>query len=163
MVGVVGSSLLVAAMVVVFVYERANAEVLDEEDELTAAIAQASLSGTVGVGLSDTKTDNITAVGPSNVTFTLTWSAEQGTDTLKLTVTPPSGSGMGMVASVAEDDGSITVRVTVPDGYAAQGNWTVKVDFLSAEPDTLPGGVSPPAGGMTDDSVGYKVAVAFAA
>lgn len=163
-VGIVGSSLLVAAMVVVFVYERANAEALDDEGEgdLTAAIAQSKLSGTVNVGSSDTKTDNITAVGPSNVTFTLTWTASQGSDTLRFTVTPPSGSDLAPMTSSAENDGSISLRVTVPANHESQGLWSVKVDFTAATADPLPGGIPPPAGGMTDSSVSYSVAVAFA-
>ena len=160
-IGIVGSALLVAAMVVVFVYERANAEVGDEEG-LTASIEQPSLSGTANVGQSDTKQANITAVGPSNVTFTLTWTAEQGSDTLKLSITPPSGSEIAAKGSSNEDDGSITVTVPVPADYMGQGLWSVKVDFVSARPAPLPGGVSPPAGGMTDSSVSYSVAVAFA-
>lgn len=161
MVGIVGSALLVAAMVVVFVYERANAEVLDDDENLTASIAQSSLSGTANVGQSDTKQANITAVGPSNVTFTLTWNAGQGSDTLKLSITPPSGSQIAAKASANEDDESITVTVPIPADYMGQGLWSVKVDFMSAEPASLPGGISPPAGGMTDSSVSYTVAVAF--
>lgn len=164
LIGIVGSVLLVAAMVIVFAYERANAEVAsDGDDDLVASIAQASLGGSVAVGASDTKTNNITAVGPSNLTFTLTWTASQGSDTLRLTVTAPSGStGISAMTSPAEDDGSITVKVPIPADYAGQGLWSVKVDFTQATPDSLPGGVSPPVGGMTDSSVSYTVAVAFA-
>lgn len=162
MVGIVGSSLLVAAMVVVFVYERANAQGLEDDEDLAASIAQSTLSGTVNVGSSDTKTDNITAVGPSNVTFTLTWTASQGSDTLRLTVTPPSGSGLAPMTSTAEDDGSISLRITVHAEHESQGLWSVKVDFTAATADPLPGGIPPPAGGMTDSSVSYSVAVAFA-
>lgn len=162
LVGIVGSALLVAAMVVVFAYERANAaEVRDNGEGLTPSIGQASLTGTVNVGSSDTKTSDITAVGATNVTFMLTWTASQGTDTLRLAVTPPAGSDITARTSQAEDDGSITVTVPVPADYAAQGNWTLKVDFVSAEPDTLPGGVTPPVGGMTDSSVSYTISVAF--
>lgn len=163
LIGIVGSVVLVAAMVVVFVYERANAEVADDtDDNMVASIAQASLSGSVAVGASDSKTNDITAVGPSNLTFTLAWSAAQGSDTLRLTVTPPSGSeGLNTMTSQAENDGSIKLTVQIPAGHASHGNWTVKVDFTQATPDPLPGGISPPMGGMTDSNVSYTVAVAF--
>jgi hypothetical protein len=160
-IGIVGSALLVAAMVVVFAYERANAQVATGED-LEPAIAQSSLSGSVAVGSSDTKTANITAVGPANVTFHLSWSANNGRDTLRLTVTPPPGSGMQASTSTPSDSGDITVTIPVPAGTENAGNWTVKVDFTAAAPDPLPGGIPPPAGGMTDASVSYEVAVAFA-
>ena len=164
LIGIVGALVLVAVMVLVFAYESVNVEAADGTgDDLVASIDQASVSGSVAVGSSDSKTDNITAVGPRNLTFTLTWTASQGSATLRLTVTPPSGgTDVTAMTSQAEDDGSITVKVPIPADYARQGLWTVKVDFTQATPDDLPGGISPPVGGMTDSAVSYTVAVAFA-
>lgn len=157
-IGIVGSALLVAAMVVVFAYERANAQVADP-DELTASVAQSTLSGTANVGQSDTKMDNITAPAGTNVTFKLTWTQGNGPDTLKITATPPAGSGITAKSSPNENDGSITLVVAVP--MDAVGDWSVKVDFVSAQGGTLPGGIANP-NAPADTSVSYSVAVSIA-
>ncbi|MEA3136896.1 MAG: hypothetical protein QOJ26_1244 [Thermoplasmata archaeon] len=162
LVGIVGSALLVAAMVVVFVYERNNAQAALGDDALVTHVGEASLSGSVAVGQSDSKTDHIAASGPANVTFHLTWTAGNGRDTLKITATPPVGSNLTAKSSQAENDGAIDLVVSIPADGESDGNWTIKVEFTQAAANPLPGGIPPPAGGMTDSTVSYKVAVAVA-
>lgn len=167
LVGIVGSVILVAAMVIVFAYERSNAVATDDgaPDDMAATFNNHTVAGSVGVGASDTKMDNFTVDGPTNVTFLLTWSATNGRDTLRLTVMPPPGSEMVEGAtSEASDEGTISLRVAVPAGGWASGEWTVKVDFTEANPDSLPGGIDPPVPPpmSTDSSVSYSVAVSSA-
>lgn len=159
LVGIVGCVVLVGAMVGVFWYERSTAEAAAAPGTVTE-IAGPTLDGTVGVGETATELAEFTATSARNVTFTLTWSATNGRDTLKLTVAPPTGSGItegGM--SQEEDDGHITLAVEVPEGASPQGPWEIKVQFVSAEPDPLPGGVPPPSPvpAQTDASVDFTV------
>lgn len=159
-IGIVGSVILVAAMVVVFVYERNNVQAApDVATPPTTHVAVASLSGAVPVSKSDSKMDNITAVGPVTITFNLKWTAQamDSKDTLKLTITPPMGN-VTAPAPVSGDTGDLSVTVTVPAGTVLQGNWGVAVEFTKATPGTLPGGVMNPAA-TTDSSVSYTVTV----
>lgn len=159
-VGVVGAVVLVVAMVGVFSYERARAPGLDGEGESLGDEAGPTLEGSVQVGKSDVKVANVTATSASNVTFHLTWKATNGKDTLKLTVAPPTGSGIEEGAvSEAVDSGEVTVTVRVPPGASPEGGWQVTVEFVKATPAALPGGVPPPTPppGSTDASVAYKV------
>lgn len=161
-IGIVGSVILVTAMVVVFVYERNNVQATpDVATPPTTHVAVASLSGSVAVSKSDSKMDNITAVGSTDIKFHLTWTATNGKDTLKLTVAPPKGN-LTAASSTPTDSGDVTVTVHVPAGTVVRGDWTVQVDFTTATPAPLPGGIQPPAGGMTDSTVSYTVAVAAA-
>ena len=160
-VGIAGAVLLVAAMVVVFAYERDNAQA-SSAAPVAAHLANAKLTGSVARGASDSKTDHIAQAGPANVTFHLTWTATNGKDTLTITATPPPGSGLKAATSQATDSGSASVTVPIPANQASDGNWTIEVDFAQATPAPLPGGVSPPVGGMTDASASYTVDVKVA-
>lgn len=161
-IGIAGAVMLIAAMVGVFAYERANAEVPDEGGEPTpeASIGQETLTGNVDLGSSVTRTNNITAVGPSHLTFVMTWSASEGSDTLRLTVTPPADSGLAQRASQEEEDGSITVRFAIAAEHVSHGDWTLKVDFTRATPDDV-AGIPPPAGGTTDSTVSFGIGTMF--
>lgn len=161
-IGILGSLVLISAMVGVFVYERASAQAASDApgDETTAGIAGPTLTDTVAIGETETSLANVTATSARNVTFTLAWTATSGRDTLKLTVAPPTGSGIPEGgASDGEDDGEIVVPVLVPEGASPQGQWEVKVEFVRAEPDLLPGGVPPPSPvpSETDSSVKYTI------
>lgn len=163
--GVAGAIVLVAAMVGVFVYERNVA--------IAAGTAQTpptgplvldgpGLEGEVALGATEDALLNLTTPGMTNVTFTLTWTATNGRDTLRLTVAPPTGSGVEEGAvSEPEDDGEITVTVAVPNtsptGTLGAGDWKVSVEFVDASPDTV---VDPPVTppGTTDASVSWRLA-----
>jgi hypothetical protein len=161
-IGIIGSVVLVAAMVVVFVYERNNPPA--GTGDATGAenhIAMGSLSGSVNVRSSSSMTDNITAVGPTNVTFHLHWTATNGRDSMQVSVTPPTGSNVSAPASMAGDSGDLSITAHIVDGVTAWGNWTIKVDFTDASAMTLPGGVNNPTA-MTDSKVSYTIDVKFA-
>lgn len=162
LIGIVGCAVLVGAMVGVFWSERTTALAAGAGpgDGRVTGIAGPALEGAVAIGETKTELAQIDAATARNLTFTLTWSATNGRDTLKLTIAPPTGSGIpegGM--SEEEDDGEITVTVRVPEGASAAGQWEVKVQFVSAEPDALPGGIPPPdpLPAETDASVDYTV------
>lgn len=164
-VGIVGSAILVAAMVGVFWYERSVAQVGEAPDDAggNPVAPPSPVTGTVELGETATSLVNVPAANASvrNVTFRLSWTAENGRDTLKLTVAPPPGSGIpegGM--SEPADTGDVSVTVRVPEGATAVGVWEVKVEFVRADPDPLPGGLPPPTPppNSTDGSVDYSVA-----
>jgi hypothetical protein len=157
-IGIIGSVVLVTAMVVVFVYERNNMPAAPVVTTPVTHVAVASLAGSVSLSGRDAKMDNITAVGPTDVKFHLTWTATNGKDTLILTVTPPKGN-VSAVTSAPTDSGDATVVVHVPAGTVLRGDWKVQVEFTSAKPTPLPVPIQPPAGGMTDASVSYSVGV----
>lgn len=164
-VGIVGAVILVTAMVGVFYYERSVAATPNGEGDGGPATNSTSgpiVSGTVAVGATDSKLANVTATSARNVTFTLTWTATNGADTLQVTVAPPTGSGI-MEGAVSEpsDSGEIVVTVEVPEGATPTGEWKIDVTFTQATPDPLPGGIPPPTPppNSTDASVDYSVAV----
>lgn len=165
-VGIVGSAILVAAMVGVFWYERSVAPVGDAAPTDAGgdpATPPSPVAGTVALGETATTLVNVSSANATvrNVTFQLTWSATNGRDTLKLTVAPPPGSGI-LEGAISEptDSGDVSVTVQVPEGATAVGVWEVKVEFVRADPDPLPGGVPPPTPppNSTDESVAYSVA-----
>jgi hypothetical protein len=159
LIGIVGSALLVAAMVAVFAYERNNAQASGADDADGPVVGEPELLGSVQVGSSSQKTVAIAADGPANITFHLAWTASNGRDTLRFTVLPPPGSDLPAAPSQESDSGDLMMVVPLADGQRSDGNWTLKVEFTQASGDELPGGISPPVGGMTDSSVSYKVHV----
>lgn len=151
-VGIVGACALVAVMIGVFAYEYNSAP--DASDLVASTSAGPNASATTNVGASSTQTVELTQTHISNVTFTLTWTAQAAPDTLKLSVEGPNG--IAPVASQAEDDGSITLTVPVDhlDADKGAGQWTLTVDFVSAEEtsDGLPMGIDNPATEPESDS-----------
>ena len=164
--GLVGVLVLAGAMVGVFFYERGTAQAagIGAPDDADAATipTELSLKGTATLGEVDTQIVTLTQATATSVTFRLSWTATNGKDTLKLTVAPPTGSGITEGgASEPTDTGEITLSVVVPAGASPAGGWEVKVEFVSAQPDPLPGGIPPPTPppGSTDASVSYTVDV----
>ncbi len=165
--GVIGAALLVVAMVGVFAYERAAA---GEDGEAQDTVlpprnpAVDSLTGTVAVGASDSKTVPIPASSASNATFHLSWAATNGRDTLQFSLVAPAGSNITEgLRSPPSDNGRLTLAVRIPSGANATGEWKVTVQFVNAEPALLPGGIPPPTPppNSTDASVAYRVDVAL--
>lgn len=164
-IGIVGCAILVAAMIGVFTYERATAQASGAGIATRSVpIVGPTVDGSVQLGKSDTKIANITATSATNVTFHLTWQATNGKDSLKITVAPPTGSGITEGAvSGAQDSGDISVTVRVPAGASPAGGWQVKVEFTNAAPAAMPGGIQPPTPppNSTDASVTYHVATSI--
>lgn len=162
-IGIVGVVILVAAMVGVFTYERGQASSLTGAGGVTQNLTGPPASGTVALGETDDKTIVINQTGLTNITFTLTWTPGQGTDTLKLVAAPGNDTGFTSgFESQAEDDGSITLVVpignTAQSGVIGVGSWQISVEFVSAAPGGIgpvPPVVTPP--GSTDTSVAYAV------
>lgn len=162
-IGIVGAVILVTAMVGVFYYERnVAAPPVGDGDDAPANATGPTATGTVALGETHSQVVNVTQTAARNVTFTLTWSAASGADTLQLTVAPPTGSGI-LEGNVSEpsDSGEIVVTVPVPEGASPAGGWKIEVTFSEARPDQLPGGVPPPVTppNSTDASVDYTVAI----
>lgn len=163
-VGIVGAVILVTAMVGVFYYERNVAATPTTGDDGPATNTTGpTATGTVAVGATESKLLNVTSATARNITFTLTWTATNGADTLQLTVAPPTGSGIleGAISDPS-DTGTITVTVAVPEGANPVGEWKADVTFEQANPDPLPIGpppVTPP--NSTDASVDFEIAVSY--
>jgi hypothetical protein len=159
--GALGAVFVLAAMAGVFVYERGTApESAVGDVSSTQNRAGPSLAGSVGLGKTTALLANVTEHSASNITFHLAWKATSGHDQLRLTVAPPARSGIDHGAAPdASDSGDITANVTIPVGADPAGEWEVKVSFESASPDSLPGGISPPASppGTTDATVSFSV------
>lgn len=168
-IGVLGAFILITAMIGVFTYERSVALAVgigpEETGAATTTLAGPAISGTTPVGDHSEETLTIATAGLTNVTFTLTWTAENGRDTLQLVVTPPGESAQA-TQSEPEDDGEIALRVPVAnpaaDGTLGTGDWRVTIAFLSAStgaPVEPP--VAPPAG--TDAQVDWALATTLEA
>lgn len=165
-IGIVGVVILVAAMVGVFTYERGQAGNLpDAGSGSTTNFTAPAESGTVALGATEDVDISLNQTGMTNVTFTLTWTATNGVDTLRLVVTPANDTGLTSgFESDAEDDGEITLTVPVPNTNAAGttgvGNWRVSVEFVSADPDLPAPDPVPPPPGTTDTEVDFTIDIA---
>jgi hypothetical protein len=156
--GIIGALALVGVMVGVFAYEYQNAPAMDEDMVLTTSSGP-SLSGTTAVTETSTETATITQDHVRNVTFTLTWTEGVAPDTMKIHVVGPGGEATGEDQS---DSGIALVTVPVPEGEDGMGDWTVHVEFVSAESseEDLPLGLDDPTNEPTSDtSVSWMVAV----
>lgn len=157
-IGIVGSIVLVAAMIGVFTYERSQANagafaVTWESVQSDGPTAE----GSTPLQQSTETTVDITQTNLTSVDFTVAWTPTQGTDTLRVTVTPPEGSGLNATDPVEGDSGSITVTVPIPNevptverasgadesdatarlagthaSTLGTGTWTITVEFVSA-------------------------------
>ncbi|MFA5862240.1 MAG: hypothetical protein WDA16_11160 [Candidatus Thermoplasmatota archaeon] len=162
-IGIVGAIILVAGMVAVFSYERdaADTNVPGGAGALVNATGPTT-TGTVDLGKSAEKLVTMNGTHLRNVTFTLTWKATNGKDTLKLTVSPPAGVPEGAV-SEPKDTGTITVTVPIPatdNATLGAGDWKIKVEFTRADAGTpVPLPTAPP--GTTDASVAWSVATTY--
>ena len=157
--GIVGGLILVTALVGVFLYERnaGNGPASGVSPPPSIGYTLTPATGTVAVGSSAEQLMRVNASGIHHANFTLTWTATQGRDTLKLTVSPPAGSGIttGGV-SQPSSSGSIRVPVDIPDGASPIGDWKVKVEFVSADPGApIPAPTALPVG--MDSSVSWSV------
>jgi hypothetical protein len=167
-IGIVGAVILVGAMVAVFVYERnspaaqqAAAAANGGAFSLVTA-AGPSAKDSVALGASKDATISIARQNLTNATFTLTWTAGSGKDTLSLMVMGPDG--LGSMTATKSDTGKVTVTVPIPNAAPTPGSpttkgvgdWKVTVKFESADPG-LPVSppVNPPVG--TDSSVSWSV------
>lgn len=146
-VGILGAVILVAAMVGIFYYEGTQAPTgvaNGPGGPATNPSVRANLTTVDGPKLSSdgsqpagpgvTKNVTINQSGVRKVEFTLTWTddnsaAPGGPDTLKLTVTPPSGAG-ATAKSDSKDTGTITLSFENLTA-AASGQWAVTVEVTS--------------------------------
>jgi hypothetical protein len=168
-VGIIGTCVLVAAMVGVFLYERNNAGTTgtgpDTGGPGGALASPAPVTGSTAVGQSKDATILVNATSASTVTFTLTWTPSQTSkDTLSLAIKPPAGATIQVNGTQQSDAGKIEVSVPVPSGVSPAGTWTATVKFVSASPTV--GGVTPPTnplppGTGTDASVSWSLATAL--
>lgn len=174
-IGIVGSIVLVAAMIGVFTYERsqANAGAFAVTWESVQSDGP-SAEGSTPLQQSTETTVDIAQTNLTSVDFTVSWTPTQGTDTLRVTVTPPEGSGLNATEPVEGDSGTITVSVPVPNAlptvdraagadesdatarlaqsYASPvgtGTWTITVEFVSAS-GVIPVPGAPPVGSDTE-------------
>ena len=167
-VGIVGTAVLVAAMVGVFTYERNSAGPAAPgpgDGGAAGNVTVPDATGTTGVGRTTEQKVVVNATSAASVTFTLTWKASQGKDTLQLAVKPPAGSAIVVNATPRSDSGRIELVVGVPAGVSPKGEWTASVTVASAAPGlplTPPVSppVTPPAG--TDAAVSWTLATKLA-
>ncbi|HVL49639.1 MAG TPA: hypothetical protein VM889_13875 [Candidatus Thermoplasmatota archaeon] len=157
-VGVVGAVILVIAMIGVFKYEGDQAgSATGGRNAFDVAWSTTDKAGPSADGSVNLKgsADGALKVAEANVTkatFALTWTATNGKDKLKLTVTSPSGeaktaeSDTGTVnvafdvaplppATTARgDDANAAKKGLAPQAgaNAAVGEWKLKVEFLDA-------------------------------
>lgn len=159
-IGIVGAAILVAGMIAVFTYERGVAITNTKNTGGLVNSTGPTTTGSVDLGKSADKIVTINASHLTNVTFTLTWKATNGKDTLKLTVSPPEGIPAGAV-SEPKDTGTITLTIPVPAGSGnatlGAGDWKLKVEFTKADPGA-PVGLPTPPPAMTDASVSWSIA-----
>lgn len=157
-IGIVGSVVLVAAMIGVFTYERNQANagafaVTWGTEDATGPTAE----GSTALTETSQATVDVAQTNLTEVAFTVTWTPAQGTDTLRVTLVPPDGSGLNASEPVQSDTGTILVSVTVPNpvptvdraaganeadatarlaqahaSTLGTGTWTVSVEFVSA-------------------------------
>ncbi|MHB8586007.1 MAG: hypothetical protein ACYDDF_09290 [Thermoplasmatota archaeon] len=173
-VGIVGAVILVAAMVGVFLYERNSpaAEANGTSGSTSGALVLANLSGagasgTVAVQKTTTQMVNLGFKNMTKATFTVKWTpGSTSSDTVQVTVTPPVGGGNS--TGVTSTNGSATITINVPNPKpsgaaeaAGIGNWTVAVNFMSAQATTQAGSVPPipgaPGTPLTDSSLSFQV------
>lgn len=157
-VGILGAVILVAAMVGIFYYEGTQAPSGVATGPTTPGAppgGSANLTvsdgprlasdGSQPAGATVTKNVTINQTGVRRVEFTLTWTDDAsqppgGPDTLKLTVTPPSGAGAG-AKSDERNTGSIALTFENLTA-AASGQWMVSVQVTSTGDPATP--VPPP-------------------
>lgn len=165
-IGIVGVVILVSAMVGVFTYERGQAAGISDGTGVgTMTLAGPSLDGTLAVGASADETITLNQTGMTNITFTLTWTATNGVDTMRLSVAPSAETLMTTGASSdAETDGEITLTIPVPNtlanGATGVGAWQVSVEFVSASTG-LPAEPPVPPPGSTDAEVAWSLATSI--
>lgn len=167
-IGIVGAAVLVAAMFGVFQYEKAlAASGPGPADWAPATLAGPGLTGTTDLGAVSEETLNLTQLNLTDVTFTLAWAAQSGSDTLTLTVVPPEGVA-GEALTVSGDTGTLTLSVPVANakptagapGTLGVGDWQVSIQFTSASgaaPSQVPVPVNP------DGSVSWTLATSLTA
>lgn len=143
-VGIVGAALLVVAMIGVFKYEGSQAQSTlgSQAFDVTWATATANGPALDGTTPLEGATSGNLTVAQANLTqvkFTLTWTAQNGRDTLALTVTPPAGSGL-QANSTSSDAGTLTlvfdVPNTVPEPHPVFGNSQADAERRLADQQT---------------------------
>lgn len=164
LIGIVGAAVLVAAMVGVFQYEQAIAAgAPGPADWALATAAGPGVAGATDLGAVSEEIVNVTRLNLTEVAFTLTWTAQNGADTLTLTVVPPEGVASEPL-TVSGDSGTLELKVPVPNekptGAArtlGAGEWQVSVQFTSAS------GLAPqsPVPVAADASVSWSLATSL--
>ncbi|MHB8604051.1 MAG: hypothetical protein ACYDCK_02250 [Thermoplasmatota archaeon] len=165
LIGIIGAVVLVLAMVGVFVYERnspaAQAAVGAGDLKLTSAPGPTAQGSSAFQGGSD-QTVHIATTNVTNVTFTISWTAASGADTLTATVTPPAGVTAPSGATQSSASGKITISIPVPNPKPTNGpetpgvgDWKIHVDYKSSSA-TAPPPLPAPAG--PDATVTWSVA-----
>ncbi len=187
-VGIVGAVILVAAMIGVFKYEGSRAQATLGSKSFDVAWTTKEVTGptlTSGTALRSSTEEKVTVTESSIVDadFTITWTAQQGEDTLRLTVVPPDGSDLNE-SSAEGASGSLTVTFTsineppstdrafgdetkeTEERLSAQhaksrgtGEWTIRVEFLDATGVSGPIPVAPPI--AADQEVQWTLATAL--
>lgn len=188
-VGIVGAVALIAAMAGIFQYEKSQpASTLGSKAfDVAWAIEEANGPTTTAATPLGETTETTVEVAQANLTrakFTVTWTAQQGTDTLRVVVTPPAGSGLAPGETRA-DSGEAVVEIEIPNEVppefrmfansegeararlAAQntqtlgtGTWTIAVTFEEAS-GVVPVPGLPPVG--ADTEVQWDVATILSA
>lgn len=163
-IGLVGTAILVVAMLGVFRYEATQGGGSWQVDFETATVAATRASGTTAEGAASALGIDVSERNVTRAEFALEWTDDAGAaDEFELQVTSPSGesraargsSGRVAVAFenlaplppsvrlLGEDEGTIGERVERDYASdAAAGRWNVTVRLLSAGDQTAPvGGV----------------------
>lgn len=166
-IGIVGTVILVVAMIGVFKYEASRGG--GSSFQVTWAEATAagpSESGTLQEGASDAKDLDVNATNVTKIEWTLSWTDDVGNnDAFEFVVTSPSGvnrTGEGsngkasvvfenltampaemriLASSEADAEARIARDATTT---AAQGVWVVSIRLASAPGQASPGGVDVP-------------------
>lgn len=168
-IGIVGAAVLVAAMFGVFQYEKALAAERTGAGAWTpTALPGPGLTGTTALGAISEETVDVTQLNLTEVVFTLTWTAQSGSDTMTMTIVPPEGVPGGENFTVSGDSGTLSVTVPVPNvepsadnpGRLGAGEWQVSVQFTAASgmaPSQVPVPVNP------DTTVSWTLATSLTA
>lgn len=177
-VGIVGAVALIAAMAGIFQYEKSQpASTLGSKAfDVAWAIEDANGPTTTAATPLGETTEATLEIAQANLTrakFTVAWTPQQGTDTLRVVVTPPAGSGLSPGETRA-DSGEAVVEIELPNEVppdfrmfanseaeaharlAAQntqslgtGTWTIAVTFEEAS-GVVPVPGLPPVGADTE-------------
>lgn len=177
-IGIAGAVLLVAAMAGIFKFEGSQPASSLGSAAFDVAWTTADANGpttTASTPLGDT-TETLLDISQTNLTrakFTVTWTPTQGTDTLRVVITPPEGSGLGRNETTA-DSGEAAIEFDVPNALPPEfrlfandedqarsrvaeqntktvgtGEWTIAVTFESAS-GVVPVPGLPPVGADTE-------------
>ena len=175
-IGIVGTLILLTAMVGVFRYEAAQRGASFDVTWQTLDVDGPGLDGGTNEGESTTGSLNLTRANLTKVSFVLEWTDDQANtapDEFNLTVTAPDGRTYS--TSGATSPLTLTVEGLSPvpqdarllgsdeaaardqanrqfTSSAGMGAWNVTVTLVQAGDTTAPGGVAPPVPQLQDNA-----------